>query len=133
MNQDLETYFVALLTAAGLPNDPEIFPGTSAELRVPENHAVLCVVDTVEKVIAGLHKAQVRLAVSSPTDSRDHHKAIAAAIKTAAEGTLPTNEKFTVGGWITRNNITVPTDDGRWVTTLEGMFALDWTGEPGGD
>ena len=128
MNQAIESYFVALLAAADLDHSPEIFPGTSAEIRVPETHAVLCIVDACECVIAGLHKAQVRLAVSSPTDSRADHAALAAQIRTAVEGTLPAGTGFTVGGWRTRSNGTVATDDGRWVTSCEGMFAFDWTG-----
>lgn len=127
MNQAIEDYFIALLTAATLPHSPGLFPGTSAEIRVPEDHAVLVISDTVETLVAQLKKTMVRVAVSSPTDNREEHSAIAAAVRDAMEGTLPagTSYGFNVGGFRTKTESSVPTDDGRWVTSIEGVFGLE--------
>jgi len=125
MNQLIEDYFTALLTDADLAGSPEIYPGTCSEIRQPDNAAILVVVDSVECVVATLHRATVKIVVSSPADDRAAHVTLAAAIKALVEGTLPTSEVFTVGGWVTKSNLTQVSDDSRWLTSIEGIFGVN--------
>lgn len=124
MNQLIEDYFLALLTDAALAGSPDIYPGTCSEIRQPDNSAILIVADSIECVVATLHRATVKIAVSSPADDRAAHVALASAIKSLVEGALPASAVFTVGGWRTKMNITQISDDSRWLTSIEGIFGV---------
>jgi hypothetical protein len=124
MNQAIEDYFLELLSDADIAGAPDIYPGTCSEIRQPDNSAILIVADSVECVIATLHKASVKLVVSSPAQDREAHAAMAAAVKELVEGTLPSSDVFLVGGWRTKSNLTQVSDDSRWLTSIEGVFGL---------
>lgn len=125
MNQLIEDYFTQLLTAAELAGAPDIYPGTCSEIRVPENSAILVVVDFIECVVATLHRASVKIVLSSPAEDREAHSALASAIKALVEGELPASEVFTVGGWVTKANLTQVSDESRWLTSIEGIFGAN--------
>ena len=125
MNQLVEDYFEELLGAAGLTGDPDIYPGTCSQIREPDNAAILIVADSIENVIAGLHKASVKIVVSSPAEDREAHATLANSVKALLEGTLPEASTFAVGGWRTKMNLTQPTDEGRWLTSIEGILGLN--------
>jgi hypothetical protein len=127
MNQAIEDYLAGLFTSAQLIPAPEVFTGTSADVRTPESHAILVLADSIENVVGPLHRATVKILVSSPTDDRPQHTALAQAARGIMEGALPAANGFTVGGFRTKANTTAVTDDDRWLTTLEGILGVDWT------
>ena len=127
MNQAIEDYLAGLFTSAQLIPAPEVFTGTSSDIRTPEAHAVLVLADSIENVVGPLHRATVKILVSSPTDNRSQHAALAHAVKGIMEGVLPAADGFTIGGFRTKANSTAVTDDGRWLTTIEGILGVDWT------
>jgi hypothetical protein len=83
--------------------------------------------DSIENVVGPLHRATVKILVSSPTDNRTQHAALAHAVKGIMEGALPPASGFTVGGFRTKAHATAVTDDDRWLTTIEGILGVDWT------
>ncbi len=127
MNQAIEDYLAGLLTSAQLSPAPEVFTGTSSEVRTPESHAILVLADSIENVVGPLHRATVKIIVSSPTDDRAQHAALAQVVKEVMEGILPAANGFTVGGFRTRSHATAVSDDDRWLTTIEGILGVDWT------
>jgi hypothetical protein len=127
MNQAIEDYLAALIGDADIDPAPEVFTGTSSDIRTPETHAILVLADSIENVVGPLHRATVKILVSSPTDNRSQHAALAHAVKGIMEGALPAANGFTVGGFRTKANSTAVTDDGRWLTTIEGILGVDWT------
>ena len=81
-------------------------------------------------VVASMKAARastVKILVSSPTDNRTQHAALAHAVKAIMEGVLPAASGFTVGGFRTKAHATAVTDDDRWLTTIEGILGVDWT------
>jgi hypothetical protein len=130
MNQLVEDYFDRLIAGAELLGDPDIYPGTCSEIREPDNSAILIVVDSVECVIATLHKASVKIIVSSPAENRVSHANMAYAVKELVEGVLPSQADFIVGGWVTKSNQTHTSDEGRWLTSIEGIFGFEDYGLP---
>ena len=127
MNQAIEDYLAGLLASAEIVPAPEVFTGTSTAVRTPESHAILVLADSIENIVGPLHRATVKILVSSPTDDRAQHAALAHAVKGIMEGTLPAANGFTVGGFRTKANSTAVTDDDRWLTTIEGILGVDWT------
>lgn len=127
MNQAIEDYLAGLFTSAQLIPAPEVFTGTSSDIRTPESHAILVLADSIENVVGPLHRATVKILVSSPTDDRPQHAALAHAVKGIMEGALPAANGFTIGGFRTKANSTAVTDDDRWLTTIEGILGVDWT------
>jgi hypothetical protein len=127
MNQAIEDYLAGLFTTAQLTPAPEVFTGTSSDIRTPESHAILVLADSIENVVGPLHRATVKILVSSPTDNRAQHATLAGAVKGIMEGALPAASGFTVGGFRTKANSTAVTDDDRWLTTIEGILGVDWT------
>lgn len=127
MNQSIEDYLAGLFASAQLTSAPEVFTGTSADVRTPESHAILVLADSIENVVGPLHRATVKILVSSPTDDRTQHTALAHAVKGIMEGVLPAANGFTIGGFRTKSNVTAVTDDDRWLTTIEGILGVDWT------
>ena len=83
--------------------------------------------DSIENVVGPLHRATVKILVSSPTDNRTQHATLAHAVKGIMEGVLPAASEFTVGGFRTKAHATAVTDDDRWLTTIEGILGVDWT------
>jgi hypothetical protein len=127
MNQAIEDYLAGLFTSAQLSPVAEVFTGTSADVRTPESHAILVLADSIENIVGPLHRATVKILVTSPTDDRTHHAALAHAVKGIMEGVLPAANGFTIGGFRTKSNVTAVTDDDRWLTTIEGILGVDWT------
>jgi hypothetical protein len=127
MNQAIEDYLAGLLTSAQLSPAPEVFTGTSSDIRPPESDAILVLADSIENVVGPLHRATVKILVSSPTDDRPQHAALAQTVKGIMEGALPAANGFTIGGFRTKANSTAVTDDDRWLTTIEGILGVDWT------
>ena len=127
MNQAIEDYLAGLLASAEIVPAPEVFTGTSTAVRTPESHAILVLADSIENIVGPLHRATVKILVSSPTDDRAQHAALAHAVKGIMEGTLPAANGFTVGGFRTKAHATAVTDDDRWLTTIEGILGVDWT------
>lgn len=127
MNQAIEDYLAGLFTSAEIISALEVFTGTSAAVRTPETHAILVLADSIENIVGPLHRATVKILVSSPTDDRAQHAALAHAVKSIMEGALPAASGFTVGGFRTKANSTAVTDDDRWLTTIEGILGVDWT------
>lgn len=127
MNQAIEDYLAGLFTSAQLVPAPEVFTGTSSNIRTPESHAILVLADSIENVVGPLHRATVKILVSSPTDNRPQHVSLAHAVKGIMEGTLPAANGFTVGGFRTKAHATAVTEDDRWLTTIEGILGVDWT------
>jgi hypothetical protein len=127
MNQEIEDYLAGLFTSAQLTPTPEVFTGTSSDVRTPESHAILVLADSIENVVGPLHRATVKILVSSPTDNRTQHSLLAHAVKGIMEGTLPAANGFKIGGFRAKANTTAVTDDDRWLTTLEGILGVDWT------
>ena len=127
MNQAIEDYLATLFTTAQLVPAPEVFTGTSSDIRTPESHAILVLADSIENIVGPLHRATVKILVSSPTDNRPQHAALAHAVKGIMEGALPAANGFTVGGFRTKAHGTAVTDDDRWLTTIEGILGVDWT------
>ncbi len=89
MNQAIEDYLAGLFTSAQIVPAPEVFTGTSSDIRTPESHAILVLADSIENVVGPLHRATVKILVSSPTDDRAQHAALAHAVKGIMEGALP--------------------------------------------
>lgn len=127
MNQQIEDYLAGLIEGGDLTLTPEIFTGTSASVRTPESHAVLVLADEIETVVASLYLVKTKVVVSSPTDDRSEHATMAAEVKSILEGTLDSSDDFIVGGYRSRSNSTATTDDGRWITTMEGVLGIEWT------
>lgn len=127
MNQAIEDYLAELISSVPTVPAPAIFTGTSASIRPPEFHAVLVLADSIENVVGALHLATIKTVVSSPTDDRAQHAALAQAVKNVLESELPASSLFTVGGFRTRSHTTAVSDDDRWLTTIEGVLGLDWT------
>lgn len=127
MNQAIEDYLAAIITEAEIVPAPAVFTGTSAEVRTPESHAVLVLADSIENIVGPLHRATVKILISSPTDDRSEHAQLANQAKAIMEGTLPAASGFQVGGFRSRNHSTAATDDGRWLTTIEGILGVDWS------
>jgi hypothetical protein len=128
MNQAIEDYLAALIGSADIDPAPEIFTGTSAAIRTPESHAVLVTADEIENVVGPLHRAKIRIIVSSPTDDRAAHAAIAQAIRPLLTGSLPAATGFHAAGFKAGAFTTAVSDDNRWVTSLEGILGIEWTG-----
>ena len=126
MNQAIEDYLADLFTSAQLVPAPNVFTGTSSDIRPPESHAILVLADSIENVVGPLHRATVKILVSSPTDDRTQHATLAGAVKGIMEGALPAAIDFTVGGFRTKAHATAITDDDRWLTTIEGILGVDW-------
>ena len=127
MNQAIEDYLASLFTSAQIVPAPNVFTGTSSDIRPPESHAILVLADSIENVVGPLHRATVKILVSSPTDDRTQHATLAGAVKGIMEGALPAASGFTVGGFRTKAHATAVTDDDRWLTTIEGILGVDWT------
>jgi hypothetical protein len=127
MNQAIEDYLAELITSVPFVPAPAIFTGTSSSIRPPESHAVLVLADSIETVVGPLHRATIKIMVSSPTEDRAQHAALAQAVKDVMEGALPAADGFTVGGFRTRSHATAVSDDDRWLTTIEGVLGVDWT------
>ena len=127
MNQAIEDYLAGLFTSAQIVTEPEVFTGTSSDIRTPESHAILVLADSIENVVGPLHRATVKILVSSPTDDRPQHAALAQTVKGIMEGALPAANGFAVGGFRTKAHATAVTDDDRWLTTIEGILGVDWT------
>jgi hypothetical protein len=96
MNQAIEDYLAGLFTTAQLTPAPEVFTGTSSDIRTPETHAILVLADSIENVVGPLHRATVKILVSSPTDNRAQHATLAHAVKGIMEGVLPAANGFTI-------------------------------------
>jgi len=124
MNQEIEDYIAGIMEDGDLTGAPDIFTGTSSEIRLPENHAVLVTADQVENVVQTLYKATIKVMVSSPTDSREDHATLAKEVRALIEAALPTPSGFTVGGLVIRSCGTGTTEDNRWLTTCEAMLGL---------
>jgi hypothetical protein len=128
MNQAIEDYLAALIGTADIQPPPEIFTGTSAAIRPPESHAVLVTADEIENVVGPLHRAKIKIMVSSPTDDRAAHSAIAQAIRPLLTGSLPAATGFHAAGFKAGAFTTGVSDDNRWVTSLDGILGIEWTG-----
>jgi hypothetical protein len=124
MNQLIEDYLAGLVESAGLDPQPEVFTGTSAAIRPPETHAVLVLADEIENVVGPLHRATVKLSVSSPTDDRDGHAALARAIKSLLASPMPAASGFSVAGVKVGASTTGVTDDNRWLTSTEALLGI---------
>ena len=116
-----------MIGAANIDPVPEVFTGTSAAIRPPESHAVLVAADSIENVVGPLYRATIRITVSSPTDNRTEHAAIAQGIKARLDGTLPEADGFIAAGYKPATFTTAVSDDGRWLTSMEGILGLQWT------
>ena len=127
MNQAIEDYLAELFTLATLVPTPDVFTGTSSDIRPPESHAILVLADSIETVVGPLHRATIKIMVSSPTDDRAQHATLAQAVKDIMEGELPAANGFKVGGFRTKSHVTAVTDDDRWITTVEGILGVDLT------
>lgn len=125
MNQLIEDYFYSLLVAADLAGDPDIYPGTCADIREPNNSAILVIADSIENSIGTLHRANVKIIISSPAENRQTHRALAYEVKQTLEDSLPASAVFVVGGWVTKTHNTQVSDDGRWITSVEGLLGLN--------
>ena len=129
MNQHIENYLSQLVaTVAG---DVEIFTGTSSEIRTPDDHAILVLADQVEGVVGNLHKATVKISVSSPADSstRDNHMDLVDDVRDLFTQPLPSAQSLSItaieiGGFHLSNHTTGVSDDGRWVSTIEAMVGI---------
>lgn len=129
MNQHIENYLSQLVaTVAG---DVEIFTGTSSEIRTPEDHAILVLADQVEGVVGNLHKATVKISISSPADSstRDSHMDLVDDVRDLFTQPLPSAQSLSItaieiGGFHLSNHTTGVSDDGRWVSTIEAMVGV---------
>ena len=127
MNQAIEDYLAGLFATAQLVPAPNVFTGTSSDIRTPDSDAILVLADSIENVVGPLHRATVKILVSSPTDNRTQHAALAQAVKDIIEAALPAALDFKVGGFRTKSHATTVTDDDRWLTTIEGILGVDWT------
>jgi hypothetical protein len=127
MNQAIEDYLAGLFATAQLVPAPNVFTGTSSDIRTPDSDAILVLADSIENVVGPLHRATVKILVSSPTDDRAQHAALAHAVKDIIEAALPAAIDFKVGGFRTKSHATAVTDDDRWLTTIEGILGVDWT------
>ena len=129
MNQHIENYLSQLVaTVAG---DVDIFTGTSSEIRTPDDHAILVLADQVEGVVGNLHKATVKISVSSPADSstRDNHMDLVDDVRDLFTQPLPSAQSLSItaieiGGFHLSNHTTGVSDDGRWVSTIEAMVGI---------
>lgn len=129
MNQHIENYLSQLVdTVAG---DVEIFTGTSSEIRTPDDHAILVLADQVEGVVGNLHKATVKISISSPADSstRDSHMDLVDDVRDLFTQPLPSAQSLSItaieiGGFHLANHTTGVSDDGRWVSTIEAMVGI---------
>jgi len=127
MNQAIEDYLDELMSSIPFVPAPEVFTGTSSNIRQPQSHAVLVLADSIDNVVGPLHLATIKIMVSSPTDDRAQHAALAKAVKDVMEGSLPAANGFTVGGFRTRSHATAVSDDDRWLSTIEGVLGVDWS------
>ena len=129
MNQHIENYLSELVsTVAG---DVDIFTGTSSEIRTPEDHAILVLADQVEGVVGNLHKASVKISISSPADAttRDSHMDLLDDVRDLFTQALPSAQSLgitaiEIGGFHLSNHTTGVSDDGRWVSTIEAMVGV---------
>jgi hypothetical protein len=128
MNQAIEDYLASLIGAGNIQPAPEVFTGTSDAIRTPESHAVLVMADDIENVVGPLHRAKIKIMVSSPTDDRAGHSAIAQAIRPLLTGSLPGATEFRAAGFKPGSFTTGVTDDNRWITSMEGVLGIEWTG-----
>jgi hypothetical protein len=124
MNQLIEDYLAGLVENAALEPKPEVFTGTSAAIRSPESHAVLVLADDIENVVGPLHRATVKLSVSSPTDDRAGHAALARAVKALLASPLPAANGFSVAGVKIGTSTTGVTDDNRWLSSTEALLGI---------
>jgi hypothetical protein len=127
MNQAIEDYLAALIGDADIDPAPEVFTGTTSAIRSPESHAVLVTADEIENVVGPLHRAKIKIIVSSPTDDRAAHAAIIQAIRPVFAGVLPVATGFTVAGFKAGTFTTAVADDSRWVSSMEGILGVDWS------
>lgn len=129
MNQHIENYLAQLVgTVAG---DVDIFTGTSSEIRTPEDHAILVLADQVEGVVGTLHKATVKISISSPADAttRDSHMDLLDDVRDLFTQPLPSAQSYgitaiEIGGFHLSNHTTGVSDDGRWVSTVEAIVGI---------
>ena len=129
MNQHIENYLSQLVaTVAG---DVDIFTGTSSEIRTPDDHAILVLADQVEGVVGNLHKATVKISVSSPADSstRDNHMDLVDDVRDLFTQPLPSAQSLgittiDVRGFHLSNHTTGVSDDGRWVSSIEAIVGV---------
>lgn len=129
MNQHIENYLAQLVgTVAG---DVDIFTGTSSEIRTPEDHAILVLADQVEGVVGTLHKATVKISISSPADAttRDSHMDLLDDVRDLFAQPLPSAQSYgitaiEIGGFHLSNHTTGVSDDGRWVSTVEAIVGI---------
>lgn len=129
MNQHIENYLSELVsTVAG---DVDIFTGTSSEIRTPEDHAILVLADQVEGVVGTLHKATVKISISSPADAttRDSHMDLLDDVRDLFTQPLPSAQSYgitaiEIGGFHLSNHTTGVSDDGRWVSTVEAIVGI---------
>lgn len=129
MNQHIEDYLAELVAAIG--EDIEIFTGTSADVRTPENHGILVMADHVDHVVGDLYKANVKIAISSPAESniRQQHSYIVDDVADLFSGQLPSAESFgitqlEIGGFHITTRSTGVSDDSRWITSLEAIIGI---------
>ena len=109
----------------------EIFTGTSSEIRTPEDHAILVLADQVEGVVGTLHKATVKISISSPADAttRDSHMDLLDDVRDLFTQPLPSAQSYgitaiEIGGFHLSNHTTGVSDDGRWVSTVEAIVGI---------
>lgn len=129
MNQHIENYLAQLVgTVAG---DVDIFTGTSSEIRIPEGHAILVLADQVEGVVGNLHKATVKISISSPADAttRNSHMDLLDDVRDLFTQLLPSAQSYgitaiEIGGFHLSNHTTGVSDDGRWVSTVEAIVGI---------
>ena len=129
MNQHIENYLAQLVgTVAG---DVDIFTGTSSEIRTPEDHAILVLADQVEGVVGTLHKATVKISISSPADAttRDSHMDLVDDVRDLFTQPLPSAQSYgitaiEIGGFHVSNHTTGVSDDGRWVSSIEAIVGV---------
>ena len=127
MNQAIEDYLAEWIENAALDPVSKVFTGTSSAIRAPESHAVLVTADNIEHVVGPLYRANIRITVSSPTDDRAEHKAIAQGIRALLTGELPVADGFTAAGLKPTTFTTAVSDDNRWLTSMEGILGIDWS------
>ena len=129
MNQHIENYLSELVsTVAG---DVDIFTGTSSEIRTPEDHAILVLADQVEGVVGTLHKATVKISISSPADAttRDSHMDLVDDVRDLFTQPLPSAQSYgitaiEIGGFHLSNHTTGVSDDDRWVSSIEAIVGV---------
>ena len=129
MNQHIENYLAQLVGTVA--DGVDIFTGTSSEIRIPEDHAILVLADQVEGVLGNLYKGTIKISISSPADSstRESHIDIVDDVRSLFSEPLPSAQSFgitaiEIGGFHLSNHTTGISDDGRWLSTVEAMVGI---------